>query len=468
MKVVSLGGAGEVTGSRHLVQGESGQVLLDCGMHQGGDAVSRLRRESLRVRPQQLDAIVLSHAHLDHSGLLPKMVNRGYRGPIYCTPATRNLLAIMLDDAASLYFRDLEQANLRRRRAGQTPWDAEYTHEDVLAVLEQCETLDYHRETEILPGMHLNFLDAGHILGSAIVELHQGSRGAHRQTLVYSGDLGKVDSVLMRDPEVPEQADLVLMESTYGNRDHRSLPDTLKELQDILRRAERERGNLILPAFAVGRTQELLFHLGCLYHAGQLKNWRVFLDSPMAIEVTALYSQWLDALDEEDQRLLAHYRARTLEQFLPSLSLCATVEESMQINRIEQGAIIIAGSGMCNGGRVRHHLKHRLWQERNHIVFSGFQAKGTLGRALVDGADRVRMFGQQFAVRAQIHTLGGFSAHAGRTQLLAWARAIGGNPRFRLVHGEETALNALCEALVDEGMEAEVAVLDESVEALAG
>ncbi len=463
MEVQSLGGVGEVTGSRHLVRSGRARVLLDCGMHQGGDTVSRLRREALRVKPQRLDAVVLSHAHLDHSGALPLLVNRGFRGPIWCTPATRNLLAIMLDDAANLYFRDLEQVNLRRRRAGEKPWEPEYEQADVLAVLEQCQVLDYHRETEIADGLHLNFLDAGHILGSAIVELHE-RRGGPSRTLVFSGDLGKSDSVLMRDPEVPARADLVLMESTYGNRDHRSLTDTVEELAGILDQARRERGNLIMPAFAVGRTQELLFHLGCLYHAGRLKNWQVFLDSPMAIEVTALYSQWLDALDEEDQRLLAHYRARTLEQFLPPLRLCATVEESMQINRIDQGAIVIAGSGMCNGGRVRHHLKHRLWQERNHIVFSGFQAAGTLGRQLVEGAERVRMFGHQFAVRAQIHTLGGFSAHAGQSQLLAWAGAIDGGPHFRLVHGEETALAVLREALVEKGIAAEVAVRDERVQ----
>lgn len=463
MEVQSLGGVGEVTGSRHLVHSGRSRVLLDCGMHQGGDTVSRLRREGLRVKPPQLDAVVLSHAHLDHSGALPLLVNRGFRGPIWCTPATRNLLAIMLDDAANLYFRDLEQVNLRRRRAGERPWEPEYEQADVLAVLEQCQVLEYHRETEIVDGLHLNFLDAGHILGSAVVELHERRGGQHR-TLVFSGDLGKSDSVLMRDPEVPARADLVLMESTYGNRNHRSLRDTVEELAGILDQARRERGNLIMPAFAVGRTQELLFHLGCLYHAGRLKNWQVFLDSPMAIEVTALYSQWLDALDEEDQRLLAHYRARTLEQFLPPLRLCSTVEESMQINRIDQGAIIIAGSGMCNGGRVRHHLKHRLWEERNHIVFSGFQAAGTLGRQLVEGAERVRMFGHQFAVRARVHTLGGFSAHAGQTQLLAWAEAIGGEPSFRLVHGEEKALAALCEALTEKGISAQVAVRDERVE----
>lgn len=463
MKLTSLGGAGEVTGSKHLLETGGKKVLLDCGMHQGGDAITRLRRDSLKVRPQQLSAVVLSHAHLDHSGMLPKLVNRGFHGPIYCTPATRNLLAIMLEDSANLYFRDIEQANIGARRAGRKTVSAEYSMDDVVRVLEQCQTLDYHNEQTLFEGVRLRFLDAGHILGSAIVELSIREDQKDR-VLVYSGDLGNRNTVLMCDPEVPARADVVLMESTYGDRDHRPKRDTLDELLEVLETARRQRGNIIMPAFAVGRTQELLFQLGCLYHAGKLNGWQVFLDSPMAIEVTHLYSQWLDAMDEQDQRLLAHHHARSLEAFLPNLTLTPGVGDSMQINRIESGAIIIAGSGMCNGGRVRHHFKHRLWKDNTHIVFSGFQARGTPGRQLVDGADRLRMFGKQFAVRAQVHTLGGFSAHAGRTELIAWAKAIGGAPKFRMVHGEEHALESLRDALIAEGLDAAVAVSGETVE----
>ena len=463
MKLTSLGGVREVTGSKHLLETGGKKVLLDCGMHQGGDSITRLRRDSLKVRPQQLSAVVLSHAHLDHSGMLPKLVNRGFHGPIYCTEATRNLLAIMLEDAANLYFRDIEQANIGARRAGRKTVSAEYSMDDVVRVLEQCQTLDYHSQITLFDDVRLRFLDAGHILGSAIVELtlreHQKDR-----VLVFSGDLGNRNTVLMRDPEVPARADVVLMEATYGDRDHRPKRETLDELLNILETARRERGNIIMPAFAVGRTQELLFQLGCLYHAGKLKDWQVFLDSPMAIEVTQLYSQWLDSMDEQDQRLLAHHHARSLEAFLPNLTLTPGVGDSMQINRIESGAIIIAGSGMCNGGRVRHHFKHRIWKDNTHIVFSGFQAGGTPGRKLVDGADRLRMFGRPFVVRAQVHTLGGFSAHAGRTELIAWAKAIGGKPRFRLVHGEETALESLRDALIAEGLDAEVAEPGEQVE----
>ena len=442
--MTSHGAAGEVTGSCHQVAVGDWQLLLDCGMHQGGDAVRRLQDEQFDFVPRQIDAVVLSHAHLDHSGLLPLLVAEGFSGPIYCTGPTLNLLAIMLDDAASLYQRDLDHSNLRRKRAGRATIKPRYTLDHVRQVLELCQPMDYHSSIPLREGVSLRFLEAGHILGSAIVELTLA--GVRPQTLVFSGDLGACERVLMRPPEIPSSADLVLMESTYGDRDHRSQEDTMGELEAIIAAAHND-GVIMMPAFAVGRTQELLFHLGCLYHRGLLKGWHVFLDSPMALEVTTLYDQWLDALDEQDQRVMAHFGARTLQEFLPVLTPTPSVEESMQINRIERGAIIIAGSGMCNGGRIRHHLKHRLWQERNHLVFTGYQARGTLGRRLVEGATHIRMFGQRYVVRAQRHTLGGFSAHAGRNELLAWANQIGGSPQFRLVHGEIEALQSLAEGL---------------------
>ncbi len=452
--VTSHGAAGEVTGSCHRVEVHGKQLLLDCGMHQGGDAVKRLQDEQFDFVPRQMDAVVLSHAHLDHCGLLPLLVAEGFGGPIYCTGPTLNLLAIMLEDAANLYQRDLDHSNLRRKRAGRATIKPRYTLDHVRQVLEQCQPMEYHQKETILPGVTLTFHDAGHILGSAVVEML--IKGEPDRTLVFSGDLGASERVLMRTPEVPKWADLVIMESTYGDRNHRSQEDTMTELEDIIAQASND-GVIMMPAFAVGRTQELLFHLGCLYHRGLLEGWHVFLDSPMALEVTGLYDQWLDALDEQDQRVMAHFGARTLQDFLPVLTPTPSVEESMQINRIERGAIIIAGSGMCNGGRIRHHLKHRLWQSRNHLVFTGYQARGTLGRKLVDGATHIRMFGQRYAVKAQLHTLGGFSAHAGRHELLAWAKSIEGAPRFRLVHGEPEALESLAGALKEMGRHVSVA-----------
>ncbi|MBZ2189769.1 MBL fold metallo-hydrolase [Alcanivorax sp. JB21] len=453
--ITSLGAAREVTGSCHLLETAGRRILLDCGMHQGGDAVRRLQGEAFAFRPRDIDAVVLSHAHLDHAGLLPLLVSEGFSGPIYTTPATRNLLAIMLEDAVGLYLRDLEAANTRRRRAGSRLLKPRYDHSDVLEVLKLCQPLSWHAEAEIAEGLHLAFIDAGHILGSAIVCLRRAGSAPWR--LVFSGDIGASDRVLMREPEVPDTADLVLMEGTYGNRDHRSQDATIAELEEVVAQAGRDGGNILMPAFAVGRTQELLFHLGCLYHRGLLNGWHVFLDSPMAIEVTRLYDQWLDALDADDQQMMRHFGARALGQFLPCFTPTASVDDSMQINRVERGAIIIAGSGMCNGGRIRHHLKHRLWQERNHIVFAGFQARGTLGRQLVDGAEHVRMFGQRYAVGARIHTLGGFSAHAGRTELIRWAEGIGGRPALRLVHGENEALESLAEVLRERGHNVSIA-----------
>jgi metallo-beta-lactamase family protein len=454
--ITSYGAAQEVTGSCHLLELNGRRYLLDCGMHQGGDAVSRLRREAFRFDPRRLDAVILSHAHLDHSGLLPKLIRRGFSGPIYCTMPTRNLLAIMLEDAANIYFRDLEQTNLRNRRAGKKAVPQMYEMKDVLQVLKQCVPLEYHTDTDIAEDLRLHFHDAGHILGSALVQLRCEENGQYK-TLVFSGDIGNAESALVSAPEVPPEADLVLMEATYGNRDHKPLANTLDELENILLIARRDGGNVLMPAFAVGRTQELLFHLGCFYHQGKLEGWRVYLDSPMAIEVTRLYTQWLDTLDEDDRRAMRHFNARSLEDFLPVLTLTPTVDDSIAINSIESGAIIIAGSGMCNGGRIRHHMKHRIWQENTHMVFAGFQARGTLGRQLVDGAPWVRMFGHRYAVRAQIHTLGGFSAHAGRSELLEWAQAIGGKPHFRLVHGEAEALKALAHELAQRGHDVTIA-----------
>lgn len=454
--ITSYGAAQEVTGSCHLLELNKRRYLLECGMHQGSDAVARLRKERFNFDPRRIDAVILSHAHLDHSGLLPKLVGRGFKGPIYCTAPTLSLLAIMLEDAANIYFRDLEKTNLNNRRAGRKTVPQMYDMQDVLQVLKQCVPLDYGVKTQLHSDLHLRFFDAGHILGSAIVELVCQENNVQK-TLVFSGDLGNPDSVLMRKPEVPPQADLVLMEGTYGDRNHRPLAETLLELEGVLKQAQRNKGVVLIPSFAVGRTQELLFHLGCFWQQGKLKGWKVFLDSPMAIEVTHSYNQWLDQINRADLRALHHFKATTLEEFLPPLTLTPSVEGSMVINALEQGVIVIAGAGMCNGGRIRHHFKHRIWQENTHIIFAGFQARGTMGRQLVDGAKWVRMFGQRYAVHASIHTLGGFSAHAGRDDLLSWAASIGGDPAIRLVHGESEVLLTLSKALEDRGHQVTVA-----------
>ncbi|MEY4642018.1 MAG: hypothetical protein RLZZ227_2012 [Pseudomonadota bacterium] len=446
-KLTFLGAAQQVTGSCYLLETPTlGRVLLDAGLRQGGDLGDVDIGEPLAFAPESIDAVILSHAHLDHSGLLPTLVHQGFQGPIYCTKATARLLDIMLNDAAGLYERDFEYENLRRLRRGAKPLKPAYTKRDVHKVLGMCEPIRYGECLPLGDGASLCFHDAGHILGSAIVEV-KFQEGGHTRTLVFSGDLGKRDSVLMQPPATLEQADLVLMEGTYGNRNHRPERETVEQFEAVLHETWEKKGNVLIPAFAIGRTQEILFHLGRLHNAGKLDNWQVFLDSPMAIDVTGIYESCADLLDPEDgQRLKASYGA-SLKHFLPSLRYAATPDESRAINRVDHGVIIIAGSGMCTGGRIRHHFKQRIWNSRNTIVFAGFQARGTLGRRIVDGAERIHMFGDEFVVRARVETLGGFSAHAGQSELIDWIAQFKNQPRVMLVHGEPTALETLAQRL---------------------
>lgn len=439
------GAAQEVTGSCYLLESPAvGRLLLECGMHQGGDAVERVGREQFAFDAASIDAVILSHAHLDHSGMLPKLVHQGFKGPIYCTKATADLLEIMLADAVGLYERDLERENLKRERSGRKLIKPEYELIDVERTLQQVKGLCHGEPFSFGPYQQatLCFHEAGHILGSAIVELSLKEK-EQTKTLVFSGDLGNDNAVLMKDVAYLDCADIVLMEGTYGNRNHRSIEDSADQLEQILRDTWQRGGNVMIPAFAVGRTQEILFHLGCLYHAGRLDNWQVFLDSPMAIEVTQVYDQWLNILDPADIRYIKQQNFKSLEEFLPILHLTLSTDESMAINRVKKGAIIIAGSGMCTGGRIRHHFKHRIWQENNTVIFVGFQAQGTLGRLLVDGVSKFKMFGSEFLVRANIETIGGLSAHAGQKELIEWASHFKNNPRICLIHGESHALDEL-------------------------
>ncbi|MCG5501446.1 MBL fold metallo-hydrolase RNA specificity domain-containing protein [Ectothiorhodospira lacustris] len=462
-KLTFLGATGEVTGSRYLLETQQSRLLLECGIQQGGAEADKANRRSLGHLAKTVDAVVISHGHLDHAGLLPKLVRDGFQGPIYCTDSTLELLGIMLRDAAHVMSKDIEWENKWRERADKPLIEPVYTQEDVDATLILCRPLPYGRAESVTPDIHLTFRDAGHILGSAIVDLIVDDGGRKRH-LVFSGDLGNPDSALMHAPTQPEHADVVLMESTYGDRDHRPLGDTLEELARILTQADRDGGNVLIPAFAVGRTQEILYHLGMLYHEGRLPQQKVFLDSPMGIQVTELYARRRGALNGKDLKQLRQASGERLEASLPILQFTRRMDESMAINRIKSGAIIIAGAGMCTGGRIRHHLKYNLWRKQNHVVIVGFQARGSLGRMLVDGVQRVKLLGSEVAVKAQIHTLGGFSAHAGQRQLVAWAKGFKDKPVFYMVHGEPRARDALANLLRQEhGIDARVPAYEETI-----
>ncbi|MEX1215129.1 MBL fold metallo-hydrolase RNA specificity domain-containing protein [Saccharospirillum sp.] len=445
-----LGAAQEVTGSCHHVGIPGiGRILLDCGMHQGGDAVDRLGNETFDFDAPGIDALVLSHAHMDHSGLLPILVRNGFRGPILCTRETAELLPIMLEDAAGLYERDLERKNRQLIRKGKPPIEPLYTREDLQTVYSLCLGIEYQETYPLLPGLDVTLFDAGHILGSAIVQLQFTERNQTKK-LVFSGDLGKKDTPLMNDPIHLSDASIVLMESTYGDRNHRSMPDSIKQLEQVLSETWAQGGNVLIPAFAVGRTQEVLYHLGAMHQRGTLDGWQIYLDTPMGHKVTQVYDHWLHTLDCDGVDELCDTDTTFLKDFLPRLSVTSTTDESMAINRIKSGALIIAGSGMCTGGRIRHHFKNRIWDRKTTVIFCGYQAQGTLGRLLVDGLKTIKMFGDEFVVNARIETIGGFSAHAGQQELLDWAAGFTSKPDFYLVHGEPKAQDTLASKLWEE------------------
>lgn len=462
-KLTFYGATEGVTGSAYLIETERSTILLECGLVQGGREADKTNRKPFPFDVRQLDLVILSHAHLDHSGRLPKLIADGYQGPIYMTYPSRELLEVMLKDAASLQERDAEWENKRRRRAGKKEIDPLYTMEDVEATLPLCNGFPYGKRQQIAEDVAVCFRDAGHILGSSIVELFVTEHGVEKK-LVFSGDLGNSCSALLRDPEVVEQADLLLLESTYGDRDHRSLQATLDEFEGIIEEASSTGGNILIPAFAVGRTQEIIFRLGELYQKGKLKQQAVYLDSPMAIAITEIYHRYQNIYNSDDIAALGKGKSASLHSFLPVLRYSNTTEESIALNKISAGAIFIAGSGMCNGGRIRHHLKHNLWRSNAHVIIVGYQAMGTPGRALVDGVKQFHLGGDNIAVKASIHTIGGFSAHASQSQLLDWVKNFSKpRPRLFLIHGEDDAKIALQKRLFDEGWPADIPHFGESI-----
>lgn len=430
MKIRFLGAARTVTGSCYHLISDGLQVLIDCGMTQGKNA-DEINRMSFPFDPKQIDCLLLSHAHIDHSGLIPKLVKNGFQGKIVTTTATADLVEIMLYDSAHIQEKDAEWLTKKSFRSGKDQvFEPLYTSEDVAASIPFFDRKQY-RTIEDLGGIKYRFIDAGHILGSGSLEIWFKSDNGEKK-IVFSGDVGKNENPIIQDPEHIAEADYVVVESTYGNRLHRGMEASIDEMVDAIKTTFKRGGNVLLPAFAVGRTQDILYILNKLIREKRLDDLDVYIDSPLAEKATKIYMAHPEFFDEEASN---HFRVKSSAGM--RIHFTTTVEESQKLNKIKSGAIIIAGSGMCDGGRIRHHFKHNLWRPECSLIFTGFQVRGSLGRLIVDGIKTVRVLGEEIAVRSKVYTIGGFSAHADQKELLEWLGSFTNKPEVFIVHGEE-------------------------------
>ncbi len=434
MRVEFLGAARTVTGSATLLEKDSLKWLVDCGMFQGGKEIEQRNRNIHPYSPKDLSFILLTHAHIDHSGLIPKVVKGGFRGKVICTKATFDLCEVMLRDSGHIQEMEAEWQNRKYQRSGKREVSPLYTAKDAEDSLRFFQTVNYDEIFPMTDGVKVCFRDAGHILGSAIIEIWV-EEGEEKKKLVFSGDLGSLNQPIVRDPSKIEEADVLWLESTYGNRLHKSREETVAELLEIIKEAIRDQAKVVIPAFAVERTQDIIYIIGQLMRKGAIPSVPVYIDSPLAISATEIFNRNPGCFDQETKELLSGGE-NPLD--LPEILYTRTREESKAINEDSRPGIIISASGMCDSGRIKHHLKHHLWQKESHIVIIGYQAEGTIGRRLVDGAKTIRLFGEEIAVRARIHTLGGFSAHADQKGLLDWLSSFR-NPRLEVFvnHGEE-------------------------------
>jgi metallo-beta-lactamase family protein len=441
------GAAQGVTGSCHLLECAGKRILVDCGFYQGGRELEEDNADDFGFDAADIDYLLLTHAHLDHCGRIPLLVKRGFTGEIITTSASRELARLIMLDAAGLQEEEARYLNRRARKRGKSSGNIVplYTTLDALNALEYFgRTARYQTALQLAPGIQATFLDAGHILGSGCILL-QLAEDSKQRRILFSGDLGLSDRPILRDPDKAPAADVVVMETTYGDRQHKQLEPSVEELYDAINATLARGGNVIIPTFALERAQELLFYLHAGKTAGSLPAFlQVFLDSPMAISATEIFRRHRECYDEHTAGLFAS--GHDPFQF-SGLHFTRETADSMAINQISSGAVIMAGSGMCTGGRIRHHLKRHLGQERSSIIFVGYAANGTLARRIVDGAKTVSIFGDDYPVRAQIHTIGGFSAHAGQTELLAWHRETGKPETTFLVHGEKDSMGTFAQLL---------------------
>lgn len=443
MVITPYGAAGEVTGSAYCVETSTATVLVDFGMFQGNAELEAMNIVPRDLQPRHIDAIVLTHGHLDHCGRLPMLIRRGYANAIYTTDATIELADLILHDAAHIMESDYERKVRKAQKKGikinrdDAPL---FTADDVDRTIQLMKPTSYGAFVDIAPGISIRLHEAGHMLGSTTVEMQvTDDRGT--RTVVFSGDVGPNGLPFLRDPEPPAAADIVVMESTYGDRNHPPLAETVEQFKQILKQVISQKGKIFIPSFAIGRTQQILFHLAELFRNGDIPHIPIYLDSPMAIEASRIYARHTDLFDEESTALS---QSGQMQHDLGTLRLTATAEESKAINDAKGPFVVIAGSGMCTAGRILHHLRANLHDPNSHVVIVGFQSRGSLGRRLVDGQEVVSVLGDRIKVQAQIHTLGGFSAHAGQGELLDWFGHLAGSaPRLILTHGEDDARHVL-------------------------
>ncbi|CAK7047193.1 MAG: Ribonuclease [Desulfovibrio sp.] len=446
MKISFLGAAKTVTGSCYVIKTDSARFAVDCGMHQGNAAIEERNLDTEIYRPGDIDFFLITHAHIDHSGLLPRMVKEGFKGPIYCTEPTADLLGIMLADSAHIQEMDAEWETRKQKRRGAKPVEPLYTQEDAAKAAKMLKSVKYGHTIEPASGVKVTYKNAGHILGAAFLEMVFSNNG-DTTSVVFSGDLGRPDSLIVEDAETPAlKPDYLFLESTYGDRDHKNESGSLEELAEAIRYSYSKGEKVIIPAFAVERTQEILYSLHKLHKRGELPaKLPIYVDSPLAIKATEIFQRYPEYYDEETKSFMA---AGESPFEVPGLIFTPSTAESQAINAVSGPAVIISASGMCNAGRVRHHLRHNLWKPGASVVFVGYQAMGTPGRKLVDGEKNLRILGEDMAVKAKIFTIGGFSAHAGQSQILEWLDKFA-HPDMEvvLVHGEEKAQTVLAELI---------------------
>lgn len=463
IKLSFMGAARNVTGSRYLIEANDVKLLVDCGMYQEHKLQHR-NWEPFRFQPEDLEAVLITHAHLDHCGLLPRLVNEGFKGRIICTPATADITRIILLDAAKLQEEDAaykKKRHIREGRKGPYPEIPLYTIEDVEETCTLFDTVDYNTPVTIGDGIEATFHDAGHVLGSSMIKV-KISQGEEKRSIVFSGDLGRWDHPMLEDPDVFRHTDYIVVESTYGDREHGHSGEIVDELAEIVQAAFNAGGNIIVPSFALQRAQEILYYLNILKLENRIPYMKIYLDSPMAIKITEVFKRHTELFDRKMQELLKRHQSPF---DFSGLEMVETTDESKALNSMKGTSMIIAGSGMCTGGRIKHHLANNISRPESTILFIGYQAEGTLGRLILSGTKQVRIFGQQHVVRARIVQIQGFSAHADRNDLLRWFSKLAVKPKHVFVtHGEENAARNFQAYLREKtGFEASVPAYDSMV-----